>query len=341
MFEKLTDEQIKKLKKYVADYTKIGLSCEPINKQNARAFANNLYTKILSRKKPQLIIMPSPRSAWIATCLLANGDQVREQVGAQVRDQVGEQVRDQVRDQIRAQVGDQVGDQVRAQVRDQVWTQVEEQVNNFVWPYLEGQFDANIFAYYDYFIKECKIKIDKKLLNKYLIWKESINFGIIYPLEKCCIISERPTVIKKNRNGLHCETGPAVQYPDGFSIYKLNGVTVPEWVVNTPFDKIPVNKVLEEKNVEVRRELIRKIGIEKLVKESGAKLLDKSKDEVYELLLINLGNGLEWPYLKMKNPSIGCYHLEAVGKECKTVEEANKLRRSRLPNPNIKPNVLT
>jgi hypothetical protein len=29
-----------------------------------------------------------------------------------------------------------------------------------------------------------------------------------------------------------------------------------------------------------------------------------------------------WPYLKMRNPSIGVYHMEAVKKSCRTVHEA-------------------
>ena len=40
----------------------------------------------------------------------------------------------------------------------------------------------------------------------------------------------------------------------------------------------------------------------------------------------------KWPYLKMKNPSIGCYHLECVAQECKTVQEAINFRASGLKN---------
>ena len=36
------------------------------------------------------------------------------------------------------------------------------------------------------------------------------------------------------------------------------------------------------------------------------------------------------PYLKMKNPSIGTYHIEGIGLECKTVKDAIRFRKDPL-----------
>ena len=120
---------------------------------------------------------------------------------------------------------------------------------------------------------------------------------------------------------LHCNDGPAIHYPDGWSIYALNGVRVPEWLVETKAARLDARKFAELDNVEIRREFVRKVGIERIATELGAEVLDRRGD--YELLSVDLGGQTgKWPYLKMRNPSIGVWHLEAVVKECATVEQA-------------------
>jgi hypothetical protein len=89
--------------------------------------------------------------------------------------------------------------------------------------------------------------------------------------------------------------------------------------------EIDCNEFPKIQNVEVRREFIRKVGAERLLHKLGSKLLDKRGD--YELHLLDLGGTTgKWPYLKMLNPSIGTWHVEAVGKECNTVTKALNFR---------------
>ena len=111
---------------------------------------------------------------------------------------------------------------------------------------------------------------------------------------------------------------------DGFAIYALNGVRVPRVLVVTPAAELPAKMAVEEKNVEIRREIIRKIGIERLCTDLGAKVLNKRYG--YELIELKLGDSRRRPYLKMSNPSIDAIHVEGVHPDCKTVEEALKWR---------------
>ena len=111
----------------------------------------------------------------------------------------------------------------------------------------------------------------------------------------------------------------AVQYKDGYGCYFLNGVRCPDWLVVTPPEKLDTYKILKEENVEIRREGIRKIGIDRFVQKSGAKVLDKKGE--YELLSIDLGLQEKGIALKMKNPSIDTWHIEFVPfgiKSCNT-----------------------
>ena len=134
---------------------------------------------------------------------------------------------------------------------------------------------------------------------------------------------------------IHSDGNPAIHYPDGFSIWALNGVRVPQIVAETKAEDLDAKLILKEKNAEVRREIVRKIGVERVCQKLGAKILDKSHDKVYELLNIDLGDGRSRPYLKMRNPSIGVYHLEGVPAEIKSVEQALNWRNQSDEKPLI------
>ncbi len=153
------------------------------------------------------------------------------------------------------------------------------------------------------------------------------NANWFLPHENICWISERHDICKLKNGKIHSENSPAIHYPDGFSIYALNGVRVPESLVMTPAEKIDPLLFAKESNAEIRREIVRKIGVERLCQKLGSEILDKTGDGVYELHLIDLkGNTGKWPYLKMRNPSISVYHMEAVPKEIKTIEKALEFR---------------
>jgi hypothetical protein len=102
---------------------------------------------------------------------------------------------------------------------------------------------------------------------------------------------------------------------------------MPRWAVETPAEKITPRQVLGEENADVRRELIRKVGIERMLNALPHSLLDSQTN--YELYSVNLGQGAKSAkYLKMTNPSVGCYHLEGVAPECDTVDSALRWRNS-------------
>jgi len=125
---------------------------------------------------------------------------------------------------------------------------------------------------------------------------------------------------------LHNEKGPAIKFKDGWSFWFLNGVSVPQWIVETLPEDITPEKVLEIKNVEVRREAIRKMGIDRLI--NKGKVIDKAPG--YEL--IDLGNlfvgrdNFYAPYLAMRNPSTNIWHVEGIHEDCRTIDSALQWR---------------
>ncbi len=90
-------------------------------------------------------------------------------------------------------------------------------------------------------------------------------------MKNVCIASPRHTTLKRDGAGrLHCTTGPAVAYPDGWSIYAVHGVRVPENVVMHP-ETITIESISACTNAEVRRIMIERIGWPRFLRETNAK----------------------------------------------------------------------
>jgi hypothetical protein len=163
------------------------------------------------------------------------------------------------------------------------------------------------------FVKACKVV--------------ATNLYSILFINNKLILVEKPTLSLDSREFLHNETGPAITFPKlGSGIYCLNNVRVTKDVVLKPADQLKADLITKTRNAEVRRELVRKIGIERVLSELGATTLDKSQDGIYELVTLDLGDGRSRPYLKMLNPSIGTWHIEGVEPRTTTVAAALRYR---------------
>ena len=211
---------------------------------------------------------------------------------------------------------------------------------DFVWPYLDGQFLAHYSAWVEYLRY---IGVD---LPDTSIIDDQVEFGPVYALDKVCIFCERMSCCHRDAEGnLHKDGGPAVEYRDGFKLWSLHGVRVPQWLAETPEEKLDAKKFAGIENVEIRREFVRKMGIERLVGKLDAKSLDKANVEIggkilpYELLEIDLLPPVgKTKCLRMENASLpGVWHLEFVPKEIKTVGEATNWRNQ----SDLVPEVLT
>ena len=199
-------------------------------------------------------------------------------------------------------------------------------------------YDSGWTAFYDFFDR-IGISFDKDW--NFNVWKDFVlNSGVFASLlfENVAFVCVRPCLVKRNASGdLHCQDGPAIAWPDGYSEFALNGVWMEEKLVMTPAEKIDAKIILKETNAEVRREIVRKVGAEKICEKLGAKCLDRMGD--YELLMLELGDGRSRPYLKMLNPSIGTYHIEGVHPNIRTCAQALAWRNQQTEY--VQPNTLT
>ena len=83
--------------------------------------------------------------------------------------------------------------------------------------------------------------------------------------------------------------------------------------------------VVKSQNAEQRAAAVRKIGVERVCAELGARVVDRQGE--YELLMLYIGDERRRPYLKMRNPSVGIYHIEGVPVGTATVEAALHARK--------------
>jgi hypothetical protein len=181
------------------------------------------------------------------------------------------------------------------------------------------------FAGWYSFLKHISVEFNKETCTDVVDFCEETMFGI--PYRSIYIASEKPVEVHWKNRLLHNDNGPAIRFRDGYSYYALNGVRVDRKIVETPANELDPELAIREGNVEVRMEIIRKIGIERFIYKLGAETIDKWED--YELLDLSehFRNIRIMPrYLKMKNPSTGTWHVEGVPPRIKTCKEALEWR---------------
>lgn len=96
--------------------------------------------------------------------------------------------------------------------------------------------------------------------------------------------------------------------------------------------------ILKETNAEYRMQLIELVGVVRLIKKLGAKVIEKGVDhcgQKCELLNFDIIDGTFRPYLKLINPSTKTCHIEGVHPSCDTIEKALRWRNKNKEKPNI------
>lgn len=306
MIEKLTKEQEAAMASYVDKWIGIGTCTKRLDPARTKSIINNYQRLILKSDETEVVIFDNPIEAWVGVSYYNEGTPVNK-----LKDAVSKHFTN-------GNPGIEIDDPV--------------------YPYQDGSFYAPVISFYDYFYNELKIDIDSELKEKYDAWSNTTELGLIFPLEGVCIVSEKPTTIKLNeRSELHSENGPAIEYAGhgDFTVYSLNGVNVPEWLVMTSEEDLDLAKYHEIKNADVRTEFVRKFGIERMLGDFGKQLdtyenydhewWTKSEYELYDMAKVF--DGVQYaPHLKMLNQTTKIWHVEAVSPNCRTLQDAIKER---------------
>ena len=310
MIEKLTQEQEEQIPLQIEKW--IQAAHTPIDRKLAEKAVTQLYERI-NEPAPRVIFAQSPLQAVLMTFVCRKIEQ----------------------EPIKLKLWDQLRDQLWDQLRDQLGGQLNKINNDWYMPL--GWIET--YAGWIEFGKMIGAKLNQEHYDLFLLCAGNLPFLI--PYKGICFVSDKPTEIHWNNKRLHRDGGASLKFADGYSMYNLNGVRMEEWMTLKLAEEIDPAEILKVENVEQRRELIRKVGMERFLQKAPHKVLDKQGD--YALLSLELSPEIKAArFLKMKNPSVeGVFHVEGVHPTCDTVQESINWRASGDKEKQWKPKVLT
>ncbi len=102
------------------------------------------------------------------------------------------------------------------------------------------------------------------------IWEAVDTAGWIAPYGRVCGVSARHSVLAFDPQGrLHSPSGPALAFPDGWSLYAWKGVVVPDWMIKGE-RQITVEMIERQSDPVLRRCMIDIMTPQRFVGEAGA-----------------------------------------------------------------------
>jgi hypothetical protein len=302
VIQQLTPEQEKELNEFYLSQLAVGRSIEPINHAKVEEIITKFY-KRLDKPAPKFIYGLSPMG-----CIVAAQD---------IQNENGEVTKYDDINTVKIDKG-VIDTMCSVRYCGQQW---------IAWSSFYS-FAERIGVKYD--------PADSELLAEWV--EEGKHLHWWFPFDEVVFVSERPVHLAINAAGnLHDETQMAIRYADGWGLYSLNGVTVPEYLVKTDAEALSIEFFKNEKNADVKAEFVRKFGVERMLdmgkKVDGFENYDqeenpwwwKSEYELWDMAAVFIG--LEYqPFLKMRNQTTDIWHFEAVSPACRTIGDAIKER---------------
>jgi hypothetical protein len=304
---------------YAARWTEIDLCTDPADRPRAEAAIREMYRQGGLAPPAKIVWCGSPmsmaltRSTIRAPHMLDKNAKIGRSVAESIENSVQESAGDSgngVWESVGSGVWNSVRHSVNARVTPIVWNSVQSILTSIwlgitvnVWHSIADSVrdsvpDAVVCSVYR------SDSIEWLALFRYLRdvvglveetdkpsgrWELAQSAGWALPHQNICWVSERPNILHRDDGGrLHCETGPAVAYPDGWTIYAAHGVQVPGDVIERP-DTITTLAIDGERNAEIRRVMIERYrhgeevsGAPAYVRDAGGEQLDR--DERYGTL---------------------------------------------------------
>jgi hypothetical protein len=245
-----------------------------------------------------------PLAAFLARTYIDSGG-VRAAVATRVLRQADAAVRDRLAPRLRNQLRRELRDDVRERVAHDVWAPMVAEIQGRAWPRLKALLEArhsarwswlrswavvrdlygvismqdalhgpmrdqaslDCLALYDFLSRTFGLE-ESAALNG--LTELARSAGWWWPHRSAVIVCERPVrLFQDDRGRLHGESGPAIVYPDGWSIWAWHGVRVPRRVIEQP-EALPASEVLAEPDPEVRRVMIERLGNDRFLRDAGA-----------------------------------------------------------------------
>jgi hypothetical protein len=206
-------------------------SAEPADRPAAEAALGAAYLAAGRTAPGSVIWAPSPLAGCRAAAAIPGEplrEVLRDRVLAAATDREASCADPALRAEVRAGVTEQVWQlawhrlwsPLRDAIREQAPPQVQEQVYRAGY----GQHDAARLAGYD------ALSTVDPALDCLAALARTAGWWWAYP--EAAVLTERPVLLHLDEQGeLHHDTGPALSYPDGWSLWAWHGVQVPRELV--------------------------------------------------------------------------------------------------------------
>jgi len=295
----LTPEQSAQMKSWAEKWIAIGLSTEPADFELAKDAALRAYD-LIGNKRPKMVLQAASPFATticgaVAVAQLSMGVPVTAETIS----------REEARKILK-----QVSKQKTGELKDVLYNSGISSL----W--------AGFASFATFFRDVCGL--DDPVFLKNLQVNEDLvrSCGWTWWHEDVVVISDKPKLIRRDDQGrLHCETGPSMEYPDGWALYNWHGVPIPkEWVTG---HKPTAREALTWENVEQRRCACEIVGWATILKELNSQIIDQDDDEeIGTLLEVDLPESGRERFLQVKCGTGRTFALPVPG-TVKTALEAN------------------
>ena len=278
----LTPQQTAALSRYRARWTAIRRSTAPADRVAAEEGVQLAYRAAGLAPPARIVWCESPRALWqrARAASQADGPNVKQAVVYRLRRQVAARVRSRIHARVLALV-DSMADptdalaQSAAEMVIQGAGHEDEPLWNLVrrsyplsWStaldvllgrqgfrYVAiGAHELSWLGTYEYLREMLGLREETAPLAG--LWLLAKSVGWLQPHRATCWLAERPSCLRGDaRDRMHDASGPALRYPDGWSVWAWKGVEVPCWIIERP-DAISLEAIDAEANVQVRRCMI-------------------------------------------------------------------------------------
>jgi len=174
-----------------------------------------------------------------------------------------------------------VGDAVHVAVVSAIRRGISDTIRRIYYYRLWGQWLASWHARTAYYRDVCGLQLDGDLWDRDRAYAAADTAGWWWPHKQFVMVSDRPVVLHLEQaqptgwgsHRLHCETGPAIAWADGWALWYWHGTQVPQALID---GRWTTDDILREPNSEIRRCAIERMGWPEFVAAAGLRQVGKT-----------------------------------------------------------------
>jgi hypothetical protein len=290
----LTGAQEQRLCEYRRAWLARGLRTDPADRNRAECAITELY-RVAGYPRPSFAWCGSIYAATLETQRLRRSESVftplLEPLRASLRSSLALTVGERFRAALWASMWASLAVTLCSSLRDRLCAGLHAAAPVTAPPAFGGPHDACWIAFYQYAERELGAQFGG-MCRQRLDWWSAIaeSTGWWWPYKSAVVLAERPDRLEMEaiselgesdnlRLRLHCATGPAIRFRDGWSLWAWHGTLVPPEVVEMP-ESLTLERVRCASDPTIRDVLIERYGRERYQEEWNAHERSRDRDSL-------------------------------------------------------------